>query len=176
MKTQPSTPAEMDTSHLTPDLVLRMVSHMIARYPCGIACHPSQNSLHQIIEEIPATLHLAKGELVAIAPPLSEKGPMIASLTKVAWHFTDEDGRVHVTLSGAPELRRNGADIVIPELSKSHQELVIARAERLLGPDILATKLHSIRFEIPSRDLNVLIEVDTDFDPKGHAPNLALAS
>lgn len=160
MKKQPHSLATIDPSMPSPSAVLDAVTRLVAAYPCGIACHPSMNAMHQIIEEIPATLDFARAELIVIAPPMSTRIDIIAGLDTVAWHFTDEDGKVHVTLSGSPEFRLDGTNNAVPRLGHAHQELVLADSDRLLGPNVLVTRLRSIRLEVPAQDFNVLIEVE----------------
>jgi hypothetical protein len=146
MNTQPTTSTMIGPSHLTPSAVLEVITRLVAAYPSGIACHPSDGSLHQIIEEMPA----------------------------VAWHFTDEDGRVHVTLSGSPELRVDGTGQVITSISPTHQAMILADSDHLLSPNVLATRLRSIRLEVPSRDINLLIEVN--LESTDQTSRVALAS
>jgi hypothetical protein len=174
MNTQPTTSTMIGPSHLTPSAVLEVITRLVAAYPSGIACHPSDGSLHQIIEEMPATLDLAHGELIAVAPAMSNRVNMIASLSAVAWHFTDEDGRVHVTLSGSPELRVDGTGQVITSISPTHQAMILADSDHLLSPNVLATRLRSIRLEVPSRDVNLLIEVN--LESTDQTSRVALAS
>ena len=162
MNTQSTTSMLNGPSLLTPSAVLEAVTRLVAAFPSGIACHPSEGALHQIIEEMPATLDLAHGELIAIAPEMSNKIETITGLATVAWHFTDEDGRVHVTLSGSPELRVDGTGSVITSISPVHQAMLLADSEHLLSPNVLATRIRSIRLEVPSRDLNLLIEVSLE--------------
>jgi hypothetical protein len=174
MNTHSTTSMKIGPAHLTPSEVLEAVTRLVASFPSGIACHPSDGSLHQIIEEMPATLDLAHGELIAIAPELSNKIEMIAGLATVAWHFTDEDGRVHVTLSGSPELRVDGTGQVITSISPTHQAMILADSDHLLSPNVLATRLRSIRLEVPSRDINLLIEVN--LESTDQTSRVALAS
>ena len=164
----------IDPSLLTPSAVLEAVTRLVSAYPCGIACHASTNALHQIIEEMPVTLDLACAELIAIAPPGSCKMEKIMALGMVAWHLTDEDGRVHLTLTGVPELCVDGAEAAITRLGSAHQEMVLAHPDRLLGPDALITHLRSMRIEVPALDINVCIQIGIS-EPV-EAPCVAMAS
>lgn len=157
----------------SPGAILDVVRGLISTFPSGIACHPSQGSLHQIIEEMPVTLMLARGELAALVPPASSKGPVIASLDTISSHFTDEDGRVHVTVTGTPSLHRSAAKLSLPYFSAAHNEAILTDPERFLGADVITTRIRGIQLEVPQHDIKVMIQVAVENESSNESVALA---